>query len=104
MPFDPPGLRAPLAGFQSHEPGWTFPAASTYWPPPVRNEAQQMAWSFWKDKRPEWVQAEERDFIKAANGLKTLQVTPRGGMRIDPEEIRDQIVSARELYKGLVKK
>ena len=63
-----------------------------------------MAWSFWKDKRPEWVQAEERDFIKAANGLKTLQVTPRGGMRIDPEEIRDQIVSARELYKGLVKK
>ncbi|WP_338129182.1 MULTISPECIES: hypothetical protein [Pseudomonas] len=63
-----------------------------------------MAWSFWKDKRPEWVQAEERAFIKAANSLKTLQVTPRGGMRIDPEEIRDQIVSARELYKGLVKK
>lgn len=54
-----------------------------------------MAWSFWNDKRPEWVQAEERDFIKAANGLKTLRVTPRGGMRIDPEEIRDQIVSAR---------
>lgn len=47
-----------------------------------------MAWSFWKDKRPEWVQAEERAFIKAANGLKTPQVTPRGGMRIDPEEIR----------------
>ena len=63
-----------------------------------------MAWSFWKDKRPEWVQAEEQAFIKAANGLKTLQVTARGGMRIDPEEIRDQIVSARELYKGLVKK
>lgn len=63
-----------------------------------------MAWSFWKEKRPEWVQAEERAFIKAANSLKTLQVTPRGGMRIDPEEIRDQIVSARELYKGLVKK
>ncbi|UVH53724.1 hypothetical protein NVB75_13115 [Pseudomonas sp. CBS] len=63
-----------------------------------------MAWSFWKDKRPEWIQAEERAFIKAANGLKTLQVTPRGGMRIDPEEIRDQIVSARELYKGLVEK
>lgn len=63
-----------------------------------------MAWSFWKDKRPEWVQAEEQDFINAANGLKTLQLTPRGGMRIDPEEIREQIVSARELYKGLVKK
>lgn len=63
-----------------------------------------MGWLFWKDKRPEWVQAEEREFIKAANRLKTLQVTPRGGMRIDPEEIRDQIASARELYKGLVKK
>jgi hypothetical protein len=63
-----------------------------------------MAWSFWKDKRPEWVQAEERDFIKAANRLKTLQVTPRGGMRIDPEELRDQILAAREQYKSLVKK
>lgn len=63
-----------------------------------------MAWSFWKDKRPEWVQAEERDFIKAANNLKTLQVTPRGGVRIDPEELRDQIVAARELYKDLVQK
>ncbi|CRM24193.1 MULTISPECIES: hypothetical protein [Pseudomonas] len=63
-----------------------------------------MAWLFWKDRRPEWVQAEEREFIKAANGLKTLQVTPRGGMRIDPEEIRDQILEARELYKDLVQK
>lgn len=63
-----------------------------------------MAWSFWKDKRPEWVQAEERAFIKAANSLKTLQVTPRGGMRIDPEEIREQILEARELYKDLVQK
>lgn len=63
-----------------------------------------MAWSFWKDKRPEWVQAEERAFIKAANSLKTLQVTPRGGMRIDPEEFRDQILDARELYKDLVPK
>jgi len=36
--------------------------------------------------------------------LKTLQVTPRGGMRIDPEELRDQILAAREQYKDLVKK
>lgn len=62
-----------------------------------------MAWLFWNDKRPAWVQAEEREFIKAANGLKTLQVTPRGGMRIDPEELRDQILAAREQYKTLVK-
>ena len=63
-----------------------------------------MAWLLWKDKRPEWVQAEERAFIKAANGLKTLQTTPRGGMRIDPEELRDQILAARALYKDLVKR
>ena len=63
-----------------------------------------MGWLFWKDKRPEWVQAEEREFIKAANRLKTLQVTPRGGMRIDPEELRDQILASRERYKELVKR
>lgn len=63
-----------------------------------------MAWQFLKDKRPEWVKEEEREFIKAANGLKSLQVTPRGGMRIDPEEIRDQIIAAREQYKDLVKR
>jgi len=63
-----------------------------------------MSWLFWKDKRPEWIQAEEREFIKAANCLKTLQVTARGGMRIDPEELRDQILEARELYKHLVQK
>ncbi|MNU45613.1 hypothetical protein D3C71_344580 [compost metagenome] len=71
---------------------------------PIKDEAGQMGWLFWKDKRPAWVQAEEREFIKAANSLKSLQVTPRGGMRIDPEEIRDQILAARELYKDLVKK
>ncbi|AVI84083.1 hypothetical protein U2237_01965 [Pseudomonas syringae pv. tomato] len=63
-----------------------------------------MAWSFWKDKRPEWVQAEERAFINAANSLQSLQTTPGGGMRIDPEELRDQILAARELYKDLVEK
>lgn len=63
-----------------------------------------MAWSFWKDKRPEWVQAEERAFIKAANSLKSLQTTPGGGMRIDPEELRGQILAAREMYKDLVEK
>lgn len=63
-----------------------------------------MLWSFWKDKRPEWVQAEEQAFIKAANSLKSLQTTPRGGMRIDPEELRDQILASRALYKDLVKK
>lgn len=70
----------------------------------MKDEGGHMGWLFWKDKRPEWIQAEEREFIKAANSLKTLQVTPRGGMRIDPEELRDQIIEARELYKDLIQK
>lgn len=59
---------------------------------------------FFKDKRPEWEIRREREFIQAANQLKTLRVTPRGGMSIDPEEIRDQIIAAREEYKHLVHK
>lgn len=62
-----------------------------------------MGW-FFKDKRPQWVQDEERKFIEAANSLKTLHVTPEGGIRIDPEEIRDQILAGRELCKELVKR
>lgn len=62
-----------------------------------------MGW-FFRDKRPAWVQKEERKFIEAANSLKTLHVTPEGGMRIDPEEIRDQIIEARDKYKDLVTK
>lgn len=57
-----------------------------------------------KDRRPEWEILREREFIQAANRLKTLRVTPRGGMSIDPEEIRDQIIAAREEYKHLVRK
>jgi hypothetical protein len=90
---------------RDHFPAWTFcrhlPHTAEH---PIKDEAGQMGWLFWKDKRPEWVQAEEREFIKAANRLKTLQVTPRGGMRIDPQELRDQILEARELYKQLVQK
>lgn len=63
-----------------------------------------MAWRFWKDQRPAWVQAEEREFIDAVNSLQTLQTNPRGGMRIDPEELREQILESRERYKDLVKK
>lgn len=59
---------------------------------------------FFKDRRPEWEIRRERQFIQAANRLKTLRVTPRGGMSIDPEEIRDQIIAAREELKHLVQK
>ena len=61
---------------------------------------------FWNlispDLRPEWEKAREREFIRAANSLKTLKVTPEGGMSIDPEELRDQIIAAREQLQHLV--
>jgi hypothetical protein len=57
-----------------------------------------------RDRRPEWEIRREKEFIQAANRLKTLRVTPRGGMSIDPEEIRDQIIAAREEYKHLVRR
>ena len=56
------------------------------------------------DRRPQREKKREREFIKAANGLKTLRVTPEGGMSIDPEELRDQIVASREQLKHLVHK
>jgi hypothetical protein len=54
------------------------------------------------DRRSEWEKAREREFILAANSLKTLKVTPEGGMSIDPEELRDQIIAAREQLQHLV--
>lgn len=59
------------------------------------------AWLF-SDRRPEREKALEREFIRAANSLETLSVTDRGGMSIDPEELRDQIVASREQLKHLV--
>lgn len=47
---------------------------------------------------------EEEQFILAANSLKTLQVPLGGRISIDPEEIRDQIIAAREAYKSLVRR
>lgn len=60
-----------------------------------------IAWLF-PDRRTGHEKAREREFIKAANSLKTLRVTSEGGMSIDPEELREQIVSAREQLKHLV--
>ena len=54
------------------------------------------------DHRPEREKAREREFIQAANSFKTLKVTPEGGMSIDPEELRDQIIASREQLKHLV--
>lgn len=63
-----------------------------------------MRWLWGKDKRDASSQAEERAFIEAINSLKSLHATPRGGMRIDPDELRDQILDARERYKVFVQR
>ncbi|MEE3916875.1 hypothetical protein V2I80_24415 [Pseudomonas viridiflava] len=56
-------------------------------------------------RRPKTVwDVKEDQFIRAANSLKTLQVPLRGCISIDPEEIRDQIIAAREAYKSLVRR
>ncbi|NWB16277.1 hypothetical protein HX819_17790 [Pseudomonas sp. D6002] len=67
----------------------------------MKNLQRLAAWLF-PDRRPEREKAHEREFIRAANSLKTLSVTDRGGMSIDPEELRDQIVASREQLKHLV--
>jgi hypothetical protein len=69
----------------------------------LTNLQRLAAWLF-PDRRPEWEQKREREFILAVNSLKTLAVTERGGMAIDPEELRDQIIAAREQLKQLVHK
>ena len=60
-------------------------------------------WSLlWQDKRPEWEKVRERALITAMNSLKTLSVTERGGISIDPEELREQIIASREQLKHFV--
>lgn len=58
-------------------------------------------WVF-PDNRPEHEKLRERQFINAVNELKTLRTTPGGGMAIDPEEVRDQVLKSREAYRELV--
>lgn len=62
-----------------------------------------VAWLF-PDRRLEWEKQREREFIEAVNSLKTLRVTPGGRMSIDPEEIREQVLEARERLKHFVRK
>lgn len=60
-----------------------------------------LRWPF-KDKRSEWEVRREREFIDAANKLKSLTVTERGGLFLNSEELRDQIEKSRETLKHLV--
>lgn len=56
-----------------------------------------------RDNRSGQEQARERAFIAALNNLKSLRVTPDGGMSIDPDEIREQVISSRRSLKRFVR-
>ncbi|MFG6206087.1 hypothetical protein [Pseudomonas retamae] len=56
-----------------------------------------------KDKRTSKEQARDRAFIVALNNLKSLHVTPDGGMSIDPDEIREQVIASRHRLKRFVR-
>jgi hypothetical protein len=58
---------------------------------------------FLKDKRPSSEQARDRAFIAALNNLKSLRVTPDGGMSIDPQEIREKVIANRRSLKRFVR-
>ena len=57
----------------------------------------------WRDKRSGREQARDRAFIAAVNDLKSLRVTPDGGMSIDPDEIRDRVIASRRSLKRFVR-
>lgn len=56
-----------------------------------------------RDNRSGQEQARDRAFITALNNLKSLRVTPDGGMSIDPDEIREQVIASRLSLKRFVR-
>jgi hypothetical protein len=60
-----------------------------------------ISWLF-ADRRSEWEKKKERQFIEAVNKLKNYSVSERGGLSIDPEEVREQVIAGREQCKHLV--
>ena len=56
-----------------------------------------------RDNRSGREQARERAFIATVNNLKSLRVTPDGGMSIDPDEIREQVIEGRLSLKQFVR-
>ena len=58
---------------------------------------------FFKDDRPASERVREQEFVSAVNRLKTLRVTPEGGMSIDAEEIREEVIAARHSLKHFVR-
>lgn len=58
--------------------------------------------ALFRDKRPAWDIKREQEFIKAVNALKNSTVTDRGGVSIDPEEIRDYVIARRQELSSLI--
>ncbi|UUT24058.1 hypothetical protein [Pseudomonas sp. T8] len=58
-------------------------------------------WLF-KDKRSAWEQKQDRQAIEAFNKLKNYSVSDRGGLSMDPEELRERVMTGREELKHLV--
>lgn len=57
--------------------------------------------SLFPDRRPDWEQKREREFILRQTPRKPSG-TDRDGISIDPQELREQIVAAREQLKRFV--
>lgn len=57
---------------------------------------------FFPDNRSEWEKKKDLQFITALNNLKNYSVTDRGGLSIDPEELRGQAMASRVELKHLV--
>lgn len=56
-----------------------------------------------RDKRSGLEQARDLAFVTALNNLQSLRVTPDGGMSIDPDEIREQVIASRRSLARFVR-
>jgi len=57
----------------------------------------------YRDNRSGREQARDLAFVAALNDLQSLRVTPDGGMSIDPDEIREQVIEGRLSLKRFVR-
>lgn len=57
----------------------------------------------YRDNRSGREQARDLAFVAALNDLQSLRVTPDGGMSIDPDEIREQVIESRHALKRFVR-
>ena len=53
---------------------------------------------FCRDRRPDWVQRQERDFIAAVNSLNLHTKDNHGGFALDPDEIRALVVASYQKH------